>query len=225
MLFRQRGRHVGLDKPECDRVDPHAQRPQLLGHRLGHPDQAGLGGRVVHLPRHPDQPGDRRDVDDRAALGLHHDERAGARDVERAGQIGLDNRGPVLLAHHHQQLVAREPGVVDHRVEPAELGLGCVDHRAHGFEVGNVGLERHRLDPECGDPGFQLFGLLFALEIIEGDVGAAARGLERDCAADPSRRPGDDYSLTLEIFHFFTFHCLHKKGRPHRRADGRNRSN
>src|SRR6185437_687986 len=101
-----------------------------------------------------------------------------------------------------------QAGVVDHRVEPAELGLGRIDHRAYLLEVGDVGLERHRLDSKRGDLGFQFLGLLFALEIVEGDVGAAASGLERDRAADPAGRSGDNYSPGLEIFHcrtLFTF--------------------
>ena len=38
---------------------------------------------------------------------------------ERRGQIGGDDRVPVLALHAHQQLIARDAGVADQDVEPA----------------------------------------------------------------------------------------------------------
>ncbi len=62
-----------------------------------------------------------------------------------------DNLGPILLAHHHEQLVASDAGVIDQPVDRAEFLLDRVDHLAHALEISNVNLEGQRLDSERPD--------------------------------------------------------------------------
>src|SRR6202022_664902 len=157
--------------------------------------------RMVPLPRYPRQSAYRGDVEDSAALRLHHHKGCGTGEIERAGKIRPDNLGPVLLAHHHQQLVAREPGVVDQPVDPPEAALHRVDHLAHGLEVANVGLERHHLDAERFELALQFLGPLLALQKIKRDIGAVAGCLPRDSTADSPRRPRNNYPLAVEVFH------------------------
>ena len=65
-------------------------------------------------------PDDARDVDDPAPSALHHAARGRAHRGEGALEVRVQHRVPVLVLEAHQQVVAREPGVVHEDVERAE---------------------------------------------------------------------------------------------------------
>src|SRR5213078_1443659 len=63
---------LGVDEARRHGVHQHVARGELLGDRLGEPDQARLGRRVVRLPLVPGHPHDAGDVDDPAPAPLDH---------------------------------------------------------------------------------------------------------------------------------------------------------
>src|SRR5690606_17257419 len=56
--------------------------------------------------------------------------------AEHAGQVGVDDRRPVLVLHAHEQVVAGDAGVVDQDADRAEF-LGDVGQ--HGIQRGTIG--------------------------------------------------------------------------------------
>src|SRR5258706_5811430 len=133
--FRARGLvegrgHVGRDEARRDGVDAHPAAGELLGDRLRQPDQAGLAGGVVRLAGVARETHDRGDVD-HAPLGLHQRPAGGLEEVPGALEVDLEHAVEVLLAHAHQELGARDPGVVDQDVEAAELLLDLLDQLGH----------------------------------------------------------------------------------------------
>jgi hypothetical protein len=140
--------HIRLDITRRDRVDQNPARCELLGDRLGQADQPRLGGGVVGLPLVARQPHDARDVDDAARAPLHHPARRGADGVERALEVGIQHRVPVLVLDPHQQVVARDAGVVDEDVERTHLLLDALDQL-----VDRSASATSAPKPRCPSPG------------------------------------------------------------------------
>ncbi len=88
--------------------------------RLGEADQPRLARGVVRLPRVADEADHARDVDDPPRPPLHHAARRRAHRREGALQVRVEHRVPVIVLEAHQQVVAREAGVVHQDVERAE---------------------------------------------------------------------------------------------------------
>jgi class 3 adenylate cyclase len=145
--------------------------------------------------------GPRGGVDEHAVLLLpHHRQRRGSH-IERAGQIGVEDRvnalrrelGPMALA----QIVA---GVVDHDVEPAELIADRRRNRIDPPGVGHVG----NLHP--GGPAGRRDASGDALERLPGPPGEHNRctgARERHGAgfADPAAGAGDPGDLSIQARH------------------------
>src|SRR5215469_8415303 len=133
------GRRVGQDEAGRYAVDRDAERPELVRHLPGEPDLAGLGAGVRLDPGQAHgAPGARGDVDDPAPAAFLHarDDRTGAQ--ERAGQVRIDDRVPVLVGHLLQRvtnLAGHSPGVVDQDVN----GAGAGEELPHRVAVGQVG--------------------------------------------------------------------------------------
>ena len=126
--------HGRGDEARSDAVDGDAARGHLARQRLRHADHAGLGGGIVALAGVADDAADGGDVDDAAiaGLGAHHGARAGAHQHERRGEVDGDHLVPLLVLHHHEQVVLGEPGVVDEDVERGpSLADGLVDQLGH----------------------------------------------------------------------------------------------
>src|SRR5215469_15257970 len=144
------GRRVGQDEAGRYAVDRDAERPELVRHLAGEPDLAGLGAGVrLDSGQAHGAPGARGDVDDPAPAALLHarDDRTGAQ--ERAGQVRIDDRVPVLVGHLLQRvtdLAGHSPGVVDQDVD----GAGAGEELPHRIAVGQVG--GVLVDPMDGRP-------------------------------------------------------------------------
>ena len=164
--------HRRADQPGLDRVDPHPEVGDLLGRRLGHADDAGLGRRVVGLADHADLPGDRRHVDDRAALVLPHDRRGLAQPVPGALQVHGDHLVELLLGHLAHRRVAGDAGVVDHDVQPAEPVDGRTDERVDIVAGRHVAAHRH--------------GDVVAAELLGGRFCVASRSTSPSTTRAPS---------------------------------------
>src|SRR5213593_4028163 len=127
-----------IDEPRGHRVHQHVAGGQLLGDGLGETDQAGLGRGVVRLPFVAVDAHHARDVDDPSPAPLDHPPGRVFGHEERALEIRVDHRIPVVLADPEQQVVARGPGVVHNHVDPPEVLLDRGDRRFHLAGVAHV---------------------------------------------------------------------------------------
>ena len=93
------GRRVGPHESRRDAVHGDAKRPEHVGHLACEPDLAGLGARIrLDTGQADAPPGAGRDVHDRArARGLHAGHH-GTCAQECAGQVGVDDRAPLVIA-------------------------------------------------------------------------------------------------------------------------------
>ena len=88
--------------------------------------QAVLAGAVGGMPRQRDQSGGRGDVDQvPAAACRHHGRHEGLDDVDRAHQVDVDHRFPVLVGQRSTVPHADTPGDVHHHVHRADDRRGC----------------------------------------------------------------------------------------------------
>ena len=87
---------AGLGGRRGDRVDGDVVLGALLADRLGHADDAGLGGGVGGGVGVALLAGDRGDVDDAAVVAGLHAGQHGAVDVEGAVEVDLDDAAPLV---------------------------------------------------------------------------------------------------------------------------------
>ena len=195
-----RHRLGGLDagaRHRQQRVDADAVLAALERERLGEPVDARLGGRVVALRLHCEEPAGR--------AGHHHpalaraaQRRPGrARHEEAAAQMDVEHRVEVLRCELLDVGVAHEAGVVDERVEAAE----AIERRGHD-RLG-AGGRRDRLvaRERAAARGLDLAGhgaRVLAREVVHDHRRAAARKLDGVGAAEPAARAGDHGHLPVE---------------------------
>ena len=89
--------------------------------------------------------------------------------------------------------VAREAGVVDEDVEPAELPLGDRDHRVGRLRVG----DRPDRDGGPGSESATERGHVL-VDVVDDHGRAVAREPARDRLADPAPGPGDERDASVE---------------------------
>ena len=77
-------------------------------------------------------------ADDAAVPALHHALEARAGETEGGGEIDGEHRVPFGVLHAHEQIVARDAGVVDEDVEPAHRRFGGGDQRLDRGGVAEV---------------------------------------------------------------------------------------
>src|SRR5213594_3627053 len=124
-----------IDKPGRHGVHEYIPRGQLLRHRLGEADQAGLGGGIVGLALVARDADDARDVDDPAPATLDHPPGRVLGHQEGALQVRVEHGAPVVLVDPEQQVVPRRARVVHEDVDLAELPLDRADR---GLDLSRV---------------------------------------------------------------------------------------
>src|SRR5262250_486236 len=161
-LLGEARRHVRLDQPRRHRVDEDVPVRELAGRRLGQPNHARLGRRVVDLAGIAHGPGSGGNVDDAAALLPHHGLGRRPGHQEHAAKVRVHDLIPVVVLHAHQELVARHAGIVDQHVDASEPLLGRLHQpiavfalrlirgyrqrgAAHGLDLSGGGLEPGRV--------------------------------------------------------------------------------
>ena len=176
-------------KPGATTLARMLRDAELLGDRLGEADQPRLARRVVRLPLVADDADDAGDVDDPSPAPLHHAARRRANRDERAAQVGVDHGVPVVVLDAEQDVVARQPGVVDEDVDLRRTpsppprrapSTDAVSPTSHAKPA------RRRRDRRRG--------LLRARLVAPDDRDARARAGQRlgDRAADAARAAGDE---------------------------------
>ena len=109
------------------------------------------------------------------------------RDVEEPRQVHRQHFGEVGLGVLGERLGDENPGVVDQRIDPAELPDRVPDHPVGDRRVGDVASDSEyvRRSVQLDGPGV-------------GDDAVAAIEIATDqTRADPLRRPGDDGDLAF----------------------------
>ena len=201
VLLRHEVEGHGGERGGGDRVGRDPAARALHGDDRGERGDAGLGGAVVALAEVAQQTRRRRRVDDvaRLALGLpvlHR--RAGGQEVP--AQVHADDGVPVVVGHLGQRLVPQDAGVVDQRVEPAELAHGGLDEPVRDVGIGDVARDGDRAPPRGGDlVGHRLAG--GRVELGDHDRRALCGALQRLAPADAATRTGDDHDLAVQKSH------------------------
>src|SRR3984893_13682803 len=110
-----------------DRVDPHpiALAGEFEGRRFGEQRDATLGQRIERVVLRADEPGNRGEVDDGAAMRSLPGALAQSRQrmlgaEEHPGQVDRTEPMPFLEARLLDACAEKEAGIVDEDVEPAE---------------------------------------------------------------------------------------------------------
>ena len=85
--------------------------------------------------------GNRGDVDDGAAAGAQHDGGCGLHHQERAGQVGGHDGLPDFVAGLGDGTEVGDAGIVDQRVEPAEVLCRLVHGALHVFGHGDIAID------------------------------------------------------------------------------------
>ena len=199
---------LGDEPARRDGVDAHALEGEFEAQRLGHLDDAGLGGRIGDGALRHAEAQHRGDVDDRALLaGGEHALRRFLRIVEHRVEVGADHAAPFLFADIGGAGRMRDPCVVDQDGDGAERLLDLVECARHRGTVEHVALD--------GD-GLAAGLLDLPLQILE-PVGAPRHQRDRcavrrqhlgEARAEPARCAGDHGDAALEIEDFGGFHGL-----------------
>jgi hypothetical protein len=115
-------RHIGVDNPWMQCVHADSQRAELHRQRVGQQPYPALGRAVADVASRAHEAGDARHVDDRPGAARDHDSGGGPAPAERPVEIRLDGAREVAVRHlEERRHVRRDPGVVDHHVQSAEV--------------------------------------------------------------------------------------------------------
>ena len=175
--------HVGLNDARRDGVYADAGRPQLLRQRLGQSEERALRRRIRRLARRADLSPHGADVENAAGLPPQHVRKRRADAVKRAVDVDGKQPAPACGRDHIDEIVIRDPGVVDEYVrarEPRERGV-------HRRLVRHIAADSDRA---CfGGDSRRLFVFLF----IEKRDPVAARGKRaHGGGSDAARAAGDN---------------------------------
>src|SRR5690606_20545515 len=187
-----------------DGVHVDVRWPQFHGGGAREPQQPRLRGRVVGQAELAPDAVDGADVDDLAVL-LRAEQRGDRADhVERAGQVRLDDVAPLLVRHAPQRAVPADPGVVDQDVQRAEALPGAAHEALHGTGIAHVALGAEDLDleqPQLAGRALRLLrhAAVAVIDVVEGDVHAVLRQLQRDRPADARRPAGHDRAQAAQV--------------------------
>ena len=119
--------------------------------------------------------------------------------MKDAGQIGIDDFGPLLWRHVGDIRKTPDPGVVHHEVEAAEPSDRRGDCSIHLFDAAHVGLQR--LDAAGSGP-FQLHacrGKMRRIASSDRHLRASSGDGARDCEPDAARSAGNERDFAAEI--------------------------
>ena len=101
---------------------------------------------------------------------------------------GVEHRGAGLDAR-----------VVDHDVEPTEVGDRRVDHALEVLDLGDVRLDPDRRLSQAGDLALQLLLRLLVGDVVDDDLGPLLGQRQHHRRADPGVATGDDGDLALQL--------------------------
>ena len=126
--------------------------------------------------------------------------------VEAADQMHIEHLGKIRRLQLAERLVAQDAGVGAEQIDTAPLLGRALHHRLDLLEIGNVGAVGHRRAASFADfldHGFRrrqrsASAVARAAEIIDHDLGAAARQPQRMRAPETIARAGDDGDASVK---------------------------
>src|SRR5690625_5754549 len=134
----------------------------------------------------------RRDVINSPECGAQHAAQGCLRDVEGAGQVGVEHLLPLLALHAQREGVAGDAGVVDEHLDGAQLAAHILD-KLHALALdAHVRLEGLRLPAGRLDLAGDLLGGTFGVHVVHRNPVAAPAKLERHCATQPAAGTCDE---------------------------------
>ena len=216
------GEHDGARR---DGVHADAERRELHGEGLRHPDLGGLGGdvrRALQVASAPLAAVDRHDVDDGAAAPRAHARHHEPARADGRHQVQVDRPLPLLRAGLLERAAGRPANVVDQDVHATERGLRRAHRSLYAFRRGHVGGDGDRLHPER--PHGAGGGLeRLAPPRTESHATSLARELYGNAAPDPTAAPCHERCLALEPEIHACPSCAKSRARVAVSTDGRNR--
>ena len=172
---------------------------QIARHRLGQADLRRLRDVVARAAARL-APVHRRDHDDDAAAARAEVRERRARHAQRREQVAVQHRLQIRVVGGGEVARARSAHVVDDHVEPAVRTDGRVDDGGHAGGRRHIGRDADgravgtAARPRLTDRGVEVAGFARA----EDDARALSGERERDSAAEPAARAGDEGDLVLE---------------------------
>jgi 16S rRNA C967 or C1407 C5-methylase (RsmB/RsmF family) len=122
-------------------------------------------------------------------------------DAERCGQVHVDDRVPLLVAHLLDHAVPGVAGVVDQDVAAAEGVDGSLHHPLAEILCRDVAVARHRTPAHRLDHRLDRLEARRLVEVVDHHRRAIARQPQRDLPPDAPARSGDDRHLAVELPH------------------------
>ena len=188
-----------------DGVDEHVVGLALEGEAVHQPDDAGLRGGVPSGVPPPEEAGPRGGEHDPSVTAILHDPVARLRHPERALQVHVEHLVHVLFVVRVVGVVALDPRVGDHDVQPAELVERLCDHRVGRGPLRDRIAIRHRATSEGGDLVDDCTCRIGAAvsvdrpaEVVDDDRRAARGEREGVRAAEPVAGTGHDRDSAVE---------------------------
>src|SRR5439155_26640779 len=115
-------------------------------------------------------------------------------------KVEVEDRVPLLRAHPEQEVVARDPGVVDKDVEPAVAERERRLHDFFGRSIGgDVALDEDRRAAGLLDEMLRLLGGGRVALVVDRDPRAFAAEAGGGRATDAASCAGDERGPTLEV--------------------------
>ena len=177
------GVQVGAEDAGSDGVDGDAFPGPLNGKRAGEGGDAGLTRRVGGHFAESNETVERCDVDDATVAAIEHvlaEDLAGA---QRAGEIGIEDAGPLFFREGERWRAPDSSGAVDEDINLAEAAEGGGEQFFERSAVANIGGHANSLTAA----GLDEVGGFFHLGLTAcggDDVGAGVGEPKTECAAD-----------------------------------------
>ena len=124
----------------------------------------------------------------------------GTQNTERRGQVDVEDRVPLLVAHLLDDRVPGVAGIVHDDMAVAERVDRRLDDAIAEVGLGDVAVAGHRLAAHLDDLGDGLLRRRI-VDIVDHDAGAVAHQTQRDFLADAASRTGDDRHLAIHLTH------------------------
>ena len=129
---------------------------------------------------------------------LHHRPGGGAGEQERAPQVDVDHRVPLLVLHADDHVVAGDAGVVDQHVQLAPQLDDLIDHFADAVAVGHVAGDRFGRAAGGANGGHGV-GQAFGVDVDAGHLGPGRGQRLGDAAPQAARGPGHQRHLSVQV--------------------------
>ena len=139
LFLGQSTRHVSIYESGRNTVYRDVTTAHLFRQRLAETDDASFRGSIVDLTGVAHGSDDRGNVDDAPVTRLHHRAQDQLGEPVDGFEVGGHDLIPLFVLHPHQQVVPRDPGVVD---EDGDVSMLLLDRSNRGNADGIAGEQK-----------------------------------------------------------------------------------